>query len=206
VTLLDWNSYDGYSDPLQFPLPNGALYKIYIPVHDNRSIETNATLYDANGTVLLQFVVRCHGQNDANGNQFNMFSPNGVTPTGLTTFDLNSPESDPVDYGPYPVQRAVQGLEGNSVFCMSNTNASVRTGILMHTGEWWMKGWKAPMPMPNSDGCIHGWPNMIEAVWKTLVSIGVKVRKNPQTTLFPYPYATQGLLSIEQIDHKIRKR
>lgn len=28
------------------------------------------------------------------------------------TFDLNSPENDPTDYGPYPVNRAVMGLKG----------------------------------------------------------------------------------------------
>lgn len=150
-----------------FPLPKQYLYKVYIPVHQDRSIETNATLFSNNGTVLLRFVVRCHGQNDANGIQFNMFSPNGVTPTGLTEFDLNSPESDPVPYGPYPVNRAVQGnktktkkekqttidfysllgLVGNSVFCISNTNSSIRTGILMHTGQW--SNWSPPQPMPN---------------------------------------------------------
>lgn len=53
--------------------------------------------------------------------------------------------------------------------------------------------------MPNSDGCIHGWPQMIKAVWKLLVAQGVVVRPNPQTTLIPYPYVPQGLLSIEQI-------
>lgn len=111
---------DGYKDPLVFPLPKQYLYKVYIPVHQDRSIETNATLFSQNGTVLLRFVVRCHGQNDANGVQYNMFSPNGVTPTGLTEFDLNSPETDPIPYGPYPVNRAVKGLVGNSV-CRTRT-------------------------------------------------------------------------------------
>lgn len=42
----------------------------------------------------------------------------GSTPTGLSTFDLNSPEPDPVSYGPYPVNRAVQGLKGIGLVLM----------------------------------------------------------------------------------------
>lgn len=38
--LLANNSADGYSDDLQFPLPAQYLYKVHIPVHDNRSIRT----------------------------------------------------------------------------------------------------------------------------------------------------------------------
>lgn len=73
----------------------------------------------------------------------------------------------------------------------------VRNGILQHTGEW--PGWSPPMPMPNSDGCIHAFPGSIEKVWKLLVGLGVKVRKNPFGTL-PYPFEPQGLLSVELID------
>ena len=43
------------------------------------------------------------------------FCGDGSTPTGLSTFDLNSPEDDWSDYGPYPVNRVVQGLKGTQV-------------------------------------------------------------------------------------------
>ena len=107
----------------------------------------------------------------------NMFSTNGNTPTGLIEFDLNSPEDEPKLYGPYPVNRAVQGLkvdvvsvrcsccgvaltlcvlcgalfaQGNAAFLLPQ----VRNGILMHTGEW--PGWNPPQPMPNSEGKVAG--------------------------------------------------
>ena len=85
-------------------------------------IETNATLYAGNGTALFSFRVRAHGWDDTNpapwpdfnntGDGLNMFSSNGDTPTGLMEFDLNSPEPEPKLYGPYPVNRAVQGCVG----------------------------------------------------------------------------------------------
>lgn len=87
------------------------------------------------------------------------------------TFDLNSPEDNPVDYGPYPINRAVQasvfvndngwngkGLEGNAKIIISD----IRDGILMHTGEW--KDWKPSENMPNSHGCVHGHPEDIKDV------------------------------------------
>jgi hypothetical protein len=40
--------------------------------------------------------------------------------------------SDPVSFGPYPVNRFVQGLEGNMKVVISD----IRDGILQHTGEW----------------------------------------------------------------------
>jgi hypothetical protein len=49
---------------------------------------------------------------DRGGRQF---SGDGSTPTGLSTLDLNSPEPDPVSYGPYPINRFVQGLKGMPV-------------------------------------------------------------------------------------------
>ena len=67
----------------------------------------------------------------------------------------------------------------------------------MHTGEW--PGWQPPAPMPNSNGCVHAWPASIEAVWHTLVGLGVQVRPNTNGAL-PYPYAPQGLLSVELVD------
>jgi hypothetical protein len=52
------------------------------------------------------------------------FSASGETPTGLSTFDLQTPEPDPVSYGPYPVNRAVQGLRGNGArfVCAAHAN------------------------------------------------------------------------------------
>jgi hypothetical protein len=78
-------------------------------------------------------------------------------------------------YGPYPVNRAVQGISvsaaqssvarststatandsGTAVLLFLQGNAAwlipnIRDGILMHTGEW--PGWTPPMAMPNSAG------------------------------------------------------
>jgi hypothetical protein len=197
--LLQFNEPDGWRDPLVFPLHNPYLYKVWIPVHRNRTVQaTNATLFDQWGNVLLTFVARLHGKNHPDGSQLNQFTSNGVTPTGLFEFDLNSPEPDPVSYGPFPVNRATRGLRGNAVVVISdNKTTTLRSGILMHTGQW--ANWSPPAPMPNSDGCIHAWPKSIEFVWHALVKLGVQVRKNPFGQL-PYPFAAQGLLSVEQVD------
>ena len=59
----------------------------------------------------------------------------GITPllpvilVGLYEIDLNSPEPEPKTYGPYPVNRAVVGREGNAGFLVP----AVRSGILIHT-------------------------------------------------------------------------
>ena len=172
----------------------GYLYKMHIPVHRNRSIETTGTLYDSQMKVLRTFTTRTHGQNGPNGLALNELTSDGSTPTGLATFDLNSPEDDPASYGPYPVNRAVQGLKGNMAFLISN----IRNGILMHTGEW--PNWNPSMPMPNSHGCVHAHPEDIEAVWHILVDqLGVVVHNNTFGKL-PYPYKPQGLLSIELVE------
>ncbi len=114
----------------------------------------------------------------------NMFSGDGNTPTGLMEFDLNSPEDDPKSFGPYPVNRAVQGLRGNARALVPD----VRNGILLHTGEW--PGWQPPQLMPNSAGCLHAWPDSINTIWQKLVALGVKVRPNTDGKL-PYPYKCQ---------------
>jgi len=186
---------DGYVD--DGTIPQGFLYKVHIPVYSNRSIETQARLYAANGTILLNFTVRTHGQNDDQGRVLNQFSGNGVTPTGLTLFDLNSPEDDPKSFGIWPVNRAVMGLRGNAAVAITGQAATLfRNGILMHTGEW--QGWDPSQPMPNSHGCIHAHPDAIETVWRLLVELGVVVRNNTDGAL-PYPYKPQGLLSVELI-------
>ena len=124
---------------------SGHLYKVLIPVHRNRSIETIATLLDAHNNVLLRFRVRAHGYDaDASGQPIsnrswpdlndngcpdgastqgcvglNEFSSYGNTPTGLSEIDLNSPEDSAKLYGPYPVNRFVRGMTGNAQFLLS---------------------------------------------------------------------------------------
>jgi len=190
--LLKLHLSDGYHDDGK--IPEGYKYKVHIPVFKNRSIEIMATLYDSKMNAMHTFKVRTHGQNDiTTGKDLSELCTDGNTPTGLSTFDLNSPESDPVSFGPYPINRAVQGIKGNAFIVISN----IRDGILMHTGEW--SNWNPSMPMPNSHGCVHGHPQDIKQVWKMLVSIGVEVRNNTNGKL-PYPYKPQGILSIEQVD------
>jgi len=53
--------------------------------------------------------------------------------------------------------------------------------------------------MPNTEGCIHTWPDFCDLVWQILVNLGVKIRTNPGGIL-PYPYASQGIISVEQYD------
>ena len=109
-------------------------------MHRNRSVETTATLLDANNTKLLDFRVRTHGHDvDASGRPIsgrawpdfhdvgcpggrdvqgciglNQFSTDGATPTGLSEIDLNSPEDSAELYGPYLVQRFVRARSGNA--------------------------------------------------------------------------------------------
>jgi len=189
--LLELHSYDGYKD--NGTIPEGALYKIHIKVSQNRSIETNAYLYNNKSELLLTFRVRLHGETGRN-----QFCTDGDTPTGLSRIDLNSPEPDPKDFGPYPINRVVQGLEGNSALLLTSLKlATIRSGILLHTGEW--DNWAPPDPMPNSDGCIHTWPEYCNDVWQILVKLGVVIENNPYGQL-PYPFPPQGIISIEQVD------
>ena len=124
-----------------------------------------------------------------------MFSTLGATPTGLTAIDLNSPEDEPRLYGPYPVLRFVTGLEGNAAFLVP----SARNGILLHTGNWSAAaGWAPPAPMPNSEGCVHTWPDHLRAMWRALVDRGVAVRPNTNGRL-PYPYRPQGLAAVYRV-------
>jgi len=187
--LLSLQMSDGYKDDGKI-LP-GYKYKVHIAVPQNRSIEPTASLYDSGMNLIFQFRVRLHGQPGRN-----QFCTNGDTPTGLSLFDLNSPEDNPKVYGPYPVNRVVQGLSGNAKILLSNSVSTIRSGILLHTGEW--ANWQPPEPMPNSDGCIHTWPEFCRTVWIHLISLGVEVRTNTGGQL-PYPYVPQGLISIEEI-------
>ena len=212
LALLD-NDYtdDGYEDDgrAAADYPGGNyLYKILIPVHRNRSVQTNATFLDAQNNPLFHFPVRSKGHvhdgcgealpeawpnfNDT-GFGLNQFSSGGMTPTGLTEIDLNSPEGDDRLYGPYPVTRFVRGLSGNAAFLVPD----LRNGILIHTGKW--PGWKEGEPMPNSAGCVHTWPEDVKRIWQTATSLHAEVRKNPFSRL-PYPFKPQALVSVFLVD------
>jgi hypothetical protein len=175
------------------PLPAPLLYQVFIPVHRNRSVEVTGFLLDRFGRELHNFTARLHGQNLPDGTQMNQFTSDGVTPTGISLMDLNSPEDDPKDFGPYPVNRAVRGIKGNAALLES----AIRDGILMHTGEW--DNWDPSKPMPNSHGCIHIHPTDCKRVAEILVSLGVVIRKNTNGKR-PYPYTPQGLLAVIQVD------
>ena len=62
--LMDLHSQDGYTDSGFTAASMGYLYKIHIPVHVNRSVETHATLFDKDNNVLLKFTTRQHGHRD----------------------------------------------------------------------------------------------------------------------------------------------
>ena len=211
--LLSCCLEDGYFDAGLPAAYYGKLYKIIVPIPSvNRSIEATATLLDSENNEIRRFRVRAHGVRDdgssapwpdfGNGDiGLNMLSPNGNTPTGLSTVDLNSPEpasSEPA-YGPYPVNRVVNGLAGNMRPLLStNASSAIRSGILLHTGEWANATdgqWDPSKPMPNSDGCLHAHPDDVEAIWHDLESLGVEVRQNPLSTV-DYPYEPQGIISI----------
>lgn len=123
--LLDTHTADNYKDSGFSAGSMGYLYKFHIPVHNNRSIETDATLFDKDNKVLLKFRVRTHGKRDDGTSAawpdfgvgdvgYTQFGSSGNTVTGLVEIDLNSPEPDPAVYGPWPVNRVVRGLDGNA--------------------------------------------------------------------------------------------
>jgi hypothetical protein len=209
AAILSAMSDDGYVDDGAPPAASGHLYKVHIRVPANRSVEVPATLAGPDGAALLSFVVRTHGADqyppgpwptwNSSGPGLNQFSPDGATPTGLVEFDLNSPEDNATEFGPYPINRAVKGVAGNWAWIATNdATTTVRDGILLHTGAWGAAaGWAPPAPMPNSLGCIHAWPDAVADAWRVLTDVlGVAVRNNTDGTL-PYPYKPQGLLSIE---------
>lgn len=204
--LLELHSADGVKDTGFTAASMGYLYKFFIPVYKNRSIESAGVLYDKNNKILLTFPVRTHGHRDdgssaewpdmGNGDYgLNQFSSNGATVTGIVEVDLNSPEPDPALYGPWPVNRVVRGLEGNGVFLLPN----IRDGILLHTGNWTSGGWTPYSPMPNSAGCMHSYPEHVERIYQALVREGVVVNENTFSGK-NYPYKPQGIAVIEQQD------
>ncbi|KAG2374871.1 hypothetical protein C9374_010245 [Naegleria lovaniensis] len=168
-------------------LPQPYKYYVHVPVYSNRSIETTCSLFDKFGNKRHFFTCRTHGQQN-----FNEFTSDGNTPTGLYTFDLNTPEDDPKEYGPYDVNRAVYGLKGNAFYIYPK----IRSGILLHTGEW-----SSYHPMPNSHGCIHAQPQDIERIAQILKNdLGVVAHEN-LFGKYPYPFQQQGLLSVVQYSH-----
>ena len=196
--VLDLLLYDRFKDDRK--VPAGYKFKLYVPVHRDRTKETIAILLDAKAEPVYKFKVRAHGATNKDGTAVNQLTRNGNTPTGLATFDLNSKEPSKKSFGPYPVVRVVKGLEGNSAIGYGDDTllSNYRSGILLHTGEW--PNWNSSMPMPNSLGCIHCSPDDMKNVVDILHNkLGVVVNDNPFGKL-PYPYKPQGLIAIEQID------
>ena len=135
--------------------------------------------------------------NDSVG--LNEFSSDGNTPTGLAFIDLNSPEpaADEKYYGPYPVQRVISGIYGNMALLLQPQSTNIRSGILVHTGEW--PGWSDGDPMPNSDGCIHVYPDVLDQMNQILTTkLGVVVHNNTFSSK-DYPFKPQGIISVQQI-------
>jgi len=204
--LLSLYSADGVKDTGFTAGSLGYLYKIVIPVYENRSIETSPTLYDAYNNVLLTFPARTHGHRNfvssaawpdfGNGDYgLNQFTSNGNTITGIVEMDLNSPEPDPAEYGPWPVNRIVRGLEGNAAFLLPY----IRDGQLIHTGNWTSGGWTPSHTMPNSAGCVHSHPEHVERIYNILVDIGVTVNPNTYSGK-NYPYKPQGIGVIQLLN------
>ena len=70
---------------------------------------------------------------------FIFYEPTHQSINRPASVDLNSPEpaSSEAFYGPYPVNRVVAGLRGNMGLLLStNASEAIRSGILLHTGEW----------------------------------------------------------------------
>eukprot|EP00981_Chlorochromonas_danica_P011332 scaffold3873_cov177-Ochromonas_danica.AAC.12 len=207
--LLQLHSADGYKDNGFTASSMGYLYKVHIPVHSNRSVETVATLFDADNQILLRFRVRTHGhRGDGTTDSWpdygdgdvglTEWSPSGNTVTGLVEIDLNTPEPDPQLYGPWPVNRVVRGLDGNAKTLLPN----IRDGILIHTGNWTTSEvtWSPDKDMPNSSGCIHAHPLDVKTIYDILTNkLGVVAHENTYSGK-NYPYKPQGVAVIELID------
>jgi len=192
--LVSLHMFDGYVDEYVHPnmtmyrtLPGNYKYYVYAPVMSNRNIQTTCGLYDRLGKMLHSFTCRLKGQLE-----YNQLTSDGDTPTGLYSFDLNTPEDDPKEYGPYDVNRAVYGLKGNAQWIYPK----VRSGILLHTGEWNVQNGQ----MPDSHGCIHAMPQDIKLIAEILTNqLGIVAHEN-LFGKYPYPFQPQGLLSVVQMD------
>uniref|UniRef100_A0A7M5V8T5 Peptidoglycan binding-like domain-containing protein n=2 Tax=Clytia hemisphaerica TaxID=252671 RepID=A0A7M5V8T5_9CNID len=201
ISVLEHLMSDGYKD--DGSIQEGMKFKLYIPVYRNRSIETQATLFDGQGNVISKFLARTRGSTGDKGQIVNQLTTNGNTPTGLVTMDLNTPEPKSLvkSFGPYPVLRFVKGLKGNAAMGIDNQTetflSNYRSGILVHTGIW--DDWTPELPMPNSNGCVHVHPSVQREIVDRLFMLGVIANENPFGKL-PYPYRIQGIVSVEQID------
>ena len=184
--VLDKLSNDNYKDNNVTANELGYFYKIYIPIFNNRSIETEGILYDKYNNILHRFITRTKGQE-------NQFTTNGNTPTGLSVIDFNTPEQDISSFGPYNLNRIVQGLDGNAKFLIP----SLRNGLLLHSGAWDLP---KPSPiMPNSNGCIHIHDNDMKIIAQILKEkLDIKLHNNTYGK-WPYPFQAQGIISIEVI-------
>jgi hypothetical protein len=205
--LLDHFSLDGVIDDGFSAKSMGYKYKFVFMCSQNRSIEHDAKLFDADNNLIHTFKTRLHGYRDdgthapfpdfgANDIGLNQFSSDGATVTGIIEIDLNSPEDNSTEFGPWPVNRLVRGLKGNAQWLLPN----IRDGQLLHTGVWSTPDhpWDESKPMPNSEGCIHAHPIDIQTVFQKLVAIGVVVRPNPFSGKH-YPYQPQGIAVVQQI-------
>ncbi len=206
ILVQEYIHLDNYRDNNVKASEYGMKFKIYIPVHRDRSIETIATLFDADNNPLYQFKARTHGKTDPKDRSWpqydntvgqNEFVLDGNTPTGLSFMDLNTPEPPGFfdEYGPYDVTRFTVGIMGNAAVALPH----IRNGILMHTGNWLEFGWDGKGPMPNSSGCVHSPPEEIKRIAEILKGLGVVANKNPFGQL-PYPFENQGIVSVELID------
>jgi hypothetical protein len=205
--MQDHFSLDGVIDDGFSAKSMGYKYKFVFMCSQNRSIEHDAKLFDADNNLIHTFKTRLHGYRDdgthapfpdfgANDIGLNQFSSDGATVTGIIEIDLNSPEDNSTEFGPWPVNRLVRGLKGNAQWLLPN----IRDGQLLHTGVWSTPDhpWDESKPMPNSEGCIHAHPIDIQTVFQKLVAIGVVVRPNPFSGKH-YPYQPQGIAVVQQI-------
>ncbi|KAG2373018.1 hypothetical protein C9374_012961 [Naegleria lovaniensis] len=183
--FIDWKEFHENGSLLLLTcLPSPYLFYLYIPVMENRTIETECMLFDARGELKFKFRGRTKGKIE-----LNQLTTYGDTPTGLYTCDLNSPFQDVKSFGPYNVVRLIQGLKGNAL----HIYPSIRCGILIHTGEW-----ECNDPMPNSLGCIHVTPQDGQQLAHILEhELRVQVHENLCGKM-PYPFPVQGLVSVVQ--------
>lgn len=102
--LLDLHSADGYKDSGFSAASMGYLYKLHIPVHKNRTIETTGTLFDAKNNILFTFPIRNHGHREDCSNNACAWPDFGNGDYGLNEFTTNG--------------NSVTGYNSVSVFCI----------------------------------------------------------------------------------------
>ena len=182
-----------------------AQYAVTLEVYADRANETRASLWlRGMNQPRLSFLARTKGQQG-----WSQFHTSGDTPTGLYAIDLQTPFENHKSFGKWPVNRLVAGLvvagrerKPTNAQVVRNAygadvrNTTMRSGLLMHTGEW--AGWTPQKPMPNSEGCIHIHPDACEEVAAILQGHGVEARPNSNGAL-PYPYKPQGVLSLSLV-------